>query len=119
MYNGIDVHQTRHYIKILVAFFIDKVFVNHLKTWMKSAYPNPARSSPFPSDANWQKNFNAAVGNPDPKHQSKLAKDMQISFSFGISKLIWTMTTCRLDLAFSSVKLSHLTLVHLNSTIMD
>jgi hypothetical protein len=106
MHNGIDVHQTRHYIKISVASFIDKVFVKHLKTWMKSAYPNPARSTPFPSDANWQKNFNAAVGNPDPKHQSKLAKDMQIGYYFGIGKLIWAMTTCRPDLAFSSVKLS-------------
>ena len=57
MYNGIDVHQTRHNIKISVASFIDKVFVKHLKTWMKSAYPNPARSTPFPSDANWQKNL--------------------------------------------------------------
>jgi hypothetical protein len=46
MYNGIDVHQTRHYIKISVTSIINKFFVKHLKTWMKSAYPNPARSTP-------------------------------------------------------------------------
>jgi hypothetical protein len=106
MYNGIDVHQTRHYIKISVTSFIDKVFVKHLETWMKSAYPSPARSTPFPSDATWHKSFNAAIGNPDPKHQTKLAKAMQIGYRSGVGELIWAMTTCRPDLAFSSVKLS-------------
>jgi hypothetical protein len=46
MYNGIDVLQTRHYIKISVHSFVDKVFEHHLSTWMKSAYPSPARSNP-------------------------------------------------------------------------
>ena len=73
---------------------------------MKSAYPNPARSTPLPSDATWQKNFNAAVGNPDPKHQSKLAKEMQLGYRSGVGELIWAMTTCRPDLAFASIKLS-------------
>jgi hypothetical protein len=70
MYNGIDVLQTRHYIKISVTSFINKVFEKHLTTWMKSAYPSPARSTPLPSDANWLKKFNAATGDPDPKQQT-------------------------------------------------
>jgi hypothetical protein len=32
MYNGIDVHQTRHYIEISVWSFINKVFKKHLAT---------------------------------------------------------------------------------------
>ena len=106
MYNGIDVLQTRHYIKISVTSFINKVFDKHLATWMKSAYPCAARSTPLPSDANWLKKFNAATGNPDPKQQSKLAKEMQIGYRSGVGELIWAMTTCRPDLAFASVKLS-------------
>jgi hypothetical protein len=106
MYNGIDVLQTRHYIKISVTSFINKVFEKHLATWMKSAYPSPARSTPLPSDANWLKKFNAATGDPDPKQQTKLAKEMQIGYRSGVGELIWAMTTCRPDLAFASVKLS-------------
>ena len=106
MYNGIDVLQTCHYIKISVTSFINKVFDKHLATWMKSAYPSPARSTPLPSDANWLKKFNAATGDPDPKQQSKLAKEMQIGYRSGVGELIWAMTTCRPDLAFASVKLS-------------
>ena len=31
---------------------------------------------------------------------------MQLGYRTGVGKLIWAMTTCRLDLAFASVKLS-------------
>jgi len=106
MYNGIDVLQTRHYIKISVRSFIDKVFEQHLATWMKSTYPSPARSTPLPTDATFMKKFNSSSGDPDPKAQQKLAKTMQLNFRSGVGELIWAMTTCRPDLAFSSVKLS-------------
>ena len=106
MYNGIDVLQTRHYIKISVRSFIDKVFEQHLATWMKSTYPSPARSTPLPTDATFMKKFNSSSGDPDPKAQQKLAKTMQLNYRSGVGELIWAMTTCRPDLAFSSVKLS-------------
>ncbi len=106
MYNGIDVLQTRHYIKISFRSFIDKVFEHHLSTWMKSTYPSPARSTPLPTDATFMKKFNSSTGDPDPLVQQKLAKTMQLNYRSGVGELIWAMTTCRLDLAFTSVKLS-------------
>jgi hypothetical protein len=106
MYNGIDVLQTRHYIKASVRSFIEKVFEKHLATWMKSAYPNAARSTPLPSDQTFQKKFNSSVGNPDKTVQLTLAKEMQLGYHSGVSELIWAMTTCRSDFAYSSVKLS-------------
>ena len=42
MYNGIDISQTRYYIKINLKTFIDKIFKPYLATWMKNAYPSPA-----------------------------------------------------------------------------
>jgi hypothetical protein len=39
MYNRVDIQKTRHYIKLLVKTFIDKVFEPYLKTWMKTCYP--------------------------------------------------------------------------------
>lgn len=67
MYTGIDILQTRYYIKITLTAFIDKIFKPYLATWMKTAYPSPARSTPLPSDPTWLKKFNAAVGDPDKK----------------------------------------------------
>jgi hypothetical protein len=106
MYNGVDIYQTRHYIKLNVKTFIDKVFVKHIATWMKTSYPSPNRSTPLPSDDKWLKTFNTACGNPDQKVQNKLAKQQQLSYRTGVGELIWGMTTCRPDLAYTAVKLS-------------
>jgi hypothetical protein len=48
MYNGVDVIQTRYYIKINVKTYIDKIFKPYFTTWMKTSYPSPARSTPLP-----------------------------------------------------------------------
>ncbi len=106
MYNGIDILQTRHYIKISVRLFVNKVFEHHLSTWMKSAYLSPTRSTPLPTDAMFMKKFNSSTGDPDPLVQQKLTKTMQLNYQLGFGELIWAMTTCQLNLAFTSVKLS-------------
>ena len=39
MYNGVDIYQTRHYIKINIKTFIDKAFAKHIATWIRIARP--------------------------------------------------------------------------------
>ena len=106
LYNGVDIVQTRHYIKLNVKTFVEKVFAKHIATWMKTSYPAPHRSTPLPPNDEWIKKFNSATGNPDPKVQATLQKQMQLSYRSGVGELIWAMTTCRPDLAYTSVKLS-------------
>jgi hypothetical protein len=106
MYNGIDVTQTRYYIKLNLKTYISKIFEPYLTTWMKTAYPTPTRSTPLPTDPAWVKKFNAAIGDPDKAVQAKLEKSMQLNYRSGVGELIWAMTTCRPDLSFASVKLS-------------
>ncbi len=48
MCNGVNIYQTRHYIKVDVKTFIKKVFNRHIATWMKTSYPMPNRSTPLP-----------------------------------------------------------------------
>jgi hypothetical protein len=108
MFNGIDITQTRDYIKISCKSFIDKCSEKHLATWMSSYLIASARLTPLPCDPSWFKKFNAAIGNPDPKKQADLAKKMNLSYRSGVGELIWAMTTCRPDLAYASVKLSQL-----------
>lgn len=105
MYNGVDIQQTRYYIKISLKTYVDKNFEPYFATWMKTVYPTPARLTPLPSDHAWLKKFNAAVGDPDEKVQAQLAKSMQLNYRAGVGELIWAMTTCRTDLAFASIKL--------------
>jgi hypothetical protein len=68
---------------------------------MAAACPTPPPCKP-----NWFKRFNAAIGDPDPKKQANLAKSMHLSYHLGAGELIWAMTTCCLDPAYASVKLS-------------
>jgi hypothetical protein len=62
--------------------------------------------TPLPSDGDWLKAVNAAVGLDNPKELAMLETSMQIRYRGGIGKLIWAMTTCHPDIAFPSVKLS-------------
>jgi hypothetical protein len=106
MYNGIDILQTRHYICLTCASFIDRISEKYLSTWMKHMYASSTRPMPFPTDLAWWSNFNRASGDTNLRVQASLAKEMQLNYCAGVSELIWVMTTCRPDLAFASVKLS-------------
>jgi hypothetical protein len=106
MYNGINMLQTRDYIKISSYKLINRICEKYLVTWMHNFTSLDARPTPLPTDPTWYKKFNSAVGDPDPKVQACLAKSMQISYQSGIGELIWAMTTTRPDLAFTNVKLS-------------
>ena len=106
MYNGIDVCQTRYYVKISCETYIGKICEKYLNTWMQNFTSTDDRPTPLPTDPTWTKKFNAATGDPDPLAQAKLAKTMGLSYRGGVGELIWAMTTCRPDIAYTSVKLS-------------
>ncbi len=106
MYKGVNILQTWHYINLSVKTLIGKVFEPYFATWMKMCYPMPSCSTPLPSNQTWLKKFNTVIGDPDPKVQAQLAKSMQLTYHSGVGKLIWSMTTCPPDLAYTSVKLS-------------
>jgi hypothetical protein len=73
---------------------------------MKTSYATPNRSTPLPSNDKWLKLFNNATGDPTTKVQTALAKEHHLSYRSGVGELIWAMTTCRPDLAYTAVKLS-------------
>jgi hypothetical protein len=106
MFNGINVVQTKHYIKISCQSYITKFCEKYLDTWLGKTPLTENRPTPLPTDPTWLKKFNAAVGMPDLNVQKELSRKMQIKYKAGVGELIWTMTTCRPDVAFTSVKLS-------------
>jgi hypothetical protein len=106
MFNGVNVVQTRDYIKIDCHTYIDTFCAKYLNSWLGKVPLSESRPTPLPTDPTWIKKFNAAVGSPDPNDQKQLANKMQIKYKAGVGKLIWAMTTCQPDIAFTSVKLS-------------
>ena len=104
MYNGIDILQIHYYSKISCTTYTNKICEKYLLSWMRHFTSTDDRHTPLPSDPAWMKKFNSAVGDPDPTVQDRLAKTMESSYRSGVGELIWAMTTCRPDMAFTSVK---------------
>ncbi len=80
MYKGIDILQTRHYIKISCTTYINKICEKYLLSWMQNFTSTDDQPTPLPTDPAWMKKFSAAMGDPDPKIQAHLAKTMEISY---------------------------------------
>jgi hypothetical protein len=106
MFNGVNVVQMRDYIKIDCHTYINKMCSKYLALWLNKVPLLENQPTPLPLDGDWLKGFNAATGPTDPKEQAALKGSMQIKYRAGIGELIWAMTTCQLDIAFTSVKLS-------------
>jgi hypothetical protein len=94
MYNSIDVSQTHHYIKISCTLYVNKICEKYLLSWMHNFTSTDDRPTLLPTDPAWMKKFNAAMDDPDPKVQARLAKTMEISYQSGVGELIWAMRTC-------------------------
>ncbi len=83
MYNGIDIYQTKDYIKIACKSFVEKCSEKYLETWMKTYMMSSTRPTPLPLDPTWMKKFNTATGDPDKKLQAKLARNMHVLLRSG------------------------------------
>ncbi len=88
MYNGIDILQTRDYIRITCKTFINKICNKYLNSWMQNFTSTEDQPTLLPTDPTWFKKFNATIGDPDPKVQAKLAKKMQLTYQSGVGELI-------------------------------
>ena len=103
LFNGMDVTQTADYIKLSCSTYIDKIMPKHLTAWM-SDHDISTRPTPLPSNKTFMTSFLNSKGDPDPAAQSKLSKEMKISYRSAIGELIYAMTTCRPDIAYATVR---------------
>jgi hypothetical protein len=106
LYNGLDILQTRDYIKMSCETYINRISNIHLAhDWMK-AYLILDRPTPLPTTVQFLKTLQTDKGDPDEKSQQTLAKKMGFSYQSGIGELVYAMVCCRPDLSFATVKLS-------------
>lgn len=100
-FNGIDVTQTRDYIKISNATYFDKILEDKLQPTAPShTYPIPMNSDPA-----YNRRIEDAVPLTD-KELQKVEKKFGFSYRQGIGELIYGMVTCRPDISFPLIKLS-------------
>ncbi|KAL7532881.1 hypothetical protein ACHAWF_004272, partial [Thalassiosira exigua] len=103
MFNGLDILQTRDYIKVYCQTYIERISAKHLSTWM-TIKDAPTHPTPLPTNNTFLKNFLSAEGDPNEKKQRDLATKMGFGYRSGIGELIYPYITCRPNLAYSTVR---------------
>ena len=94
MFNGIDIIQTKHHIKIDCHTYINKFCEKYIDTWLGNINITENKPTALPSSPTWIKSFNSATGFTDTKAQQQLSQEMQINYRAGVGEIIWAMTTC-------------------------
>jgi hypothetical protein len=104
LFNGIDVLQSRYYIKISAETYIEKLGAKYLTEWGKDLLQVSARPLPIPTNETFLKTFNSEEGSEDEKVQMELKRKHKLSYRAGVGELIYAMVTCRPDISTVVVK---------------
>lgn len=106
LYNGLDVQQTKHYVKISCQTFIERACEIHINQgWMKT-YHISDRPLPLPMSQPFMKTFLEDTGSSDPQEYKRLEKSYGLSYRQGVGQLSYAMTCCRPDISYATVKLA-------------
>ena len=104
LFNGVDILQSRNYIKISAETYIEKMGSKYLEMWHKEVQMMAERPLPIPTHESFIKAFNADSGNPDVKIQKELQQWFKFGYRSGVGELIYAMVTCRPDISAVTVK---------------
>jgi hypothetical protein len=100
-FNGLDILQTRDYIKIYCESFLDKVITHH--GWEETTQQhNPI---PMRNDTAYQAQIESTTLPATPEEAKQLQAD-NFNYRQAIGEAIYAMTIARPDLAFAVIKLS-------------
>ena len=102
-FNGVNVEQTRYYIKLSNAVYLKKIFKNH--PWLETEtlvgdFPIPMRT-----DNTYLHELESAEPLSD-KDRLDLENTLGFSYRQGIGEVIYALVTCRPDISFATIKLS-------------
>ena len=103
-FNGIDILQTKHYIKLFNKTYINKISSHH--HWLAEDN-TPMHEFPIPMNA--ENDYKRKLETAIPLIEEELKQyEKQIGFGYrqAIGEIIYAMVTCRLDISFPIIKLA-------------
>ncbi|KAL7512029.1 hypothetical protein ACHAXN_009117 [Cyclotella atomus] len=104
LFNGVDILQSRYFVKISCETYLDKVSKRHLENWMNKMKIMAHRPLPMPSADSFIKSFDRATGDPSDSVQKALEKEFKFAYRSGIGEIIYAMVTCRPDVSTAVVR---------------
>jgi hypothetical protein len=101
-FNGIDILQTRDFVKISCETYIDKIVSHH--NWQHEVASN--QPIPMRADSESLRKLELSKGPEDPVEAQALETEMGFSYRQAIGELIFAMTVGRIDISYPIIKLS-------------
>jgi len=102
-FNGMDIHQTRDYIKLTCERYLQKMLKSH--EWLDTS-TNPDKPTPLPSDNHFMQALENAVTPNTTDEKALLQLKMGFHYRQVIGEVLYPMTKCRPDVALHITKLS-------------
>jgi hypothetical protein len=103
-YNGVDIVQTKHYIKLNNPTYLKKIINEH--KWMVDNTYFSKTPIPMNDDKEHSKKIEEAELPQNAEEQRKLQVKMNFNYRQAIGELIYAMITCRPDISYPLIKLS-------------
>lgn len=104
LFNGVDITQSRYYVKISCETYLDKISKHHLDNWMNDLKMVTSRPLPIPATESFMKTFDSTVGDPTESVQKALENEYKFAYRSGIGEIIYAMVTCRPDVSTAVVR---------------
>ena len=104
-YNGVDVTQSKHFVKLSNATYIKKIKAGH-ESWLQHQKPISNKPIPMHSENEYIRRLESATPPADHDQQRALQLRMGINYRQAIGELIYAMVSCRPDISFPLIKLS-------------
>ena len=102
-FNGVDVEQTRHYVKLYGSTYLHKILKNH--SWLANEVPMSEFPLPMRSDAAYARNLEAATP-LTTQQRDAMEKEYGFTYRQGIGEILYALVTCRPDISYATIKLS-------------
>jgi len=104
-YNGVDIHQTRDYVKLSCETYIDRVLQTH--GWDKPGSRESDRHDTIPLSPDLDKHLETLSG-PEEGTAEHVALEKQCGFSFRqvLGEIVYAYVVCRVDVSFAVASLS-------------
>ena len=103
-YNGVDISQTKYYIKLSNETYINKLLEEH--AWLLQDDDISNIPIPTKNETTFNQRLETAVPPTDDELRRKLQLDMGLNYRQAIGELIFLMVTCRPDISYPLIKLS-------------
>ena len=108
LFNGLDITQSKDFIKVSCRTYIDRICEKYLDGWLaKNHIAN--RPTPLPQSDSFTKSFLSAMGDSSDVAQAKLSASMGIKYRNVLGELIFALVTCRPEISYAVVKCAQAT----------